>query len=293
MDVSVDTLQAKIRKKKNPTVVAMDLRENCIPAACLEAADGDLAAAYVTFGTKVLEALASVVPAVKFNTAYYEALGSAGMLALETLCKTAAELGFYVMMETNRCDLEAAAELEAKTWFGPALGTDAVCISAFTGSDGVRPYLPYCRDGEKSVFVLARTGNKSAREVQDLLSGDRVIHTVMMDLAMRWSTDLFEKSGYSRIGVVLGAADVHSLQTLRQRYDRLFFLVPGYGVQCLPARDLRHAFDKFGHGAVVEAAGGILDAWKKGDSDGSDFAERAAAAAEKMREDLARHVTVI
>lgn len=293
MDVSVDTLQAKIRKKKNPTVVAMDLRENWIPAACLEAAEGNLSAAYVAFGTKVLEALAPVVPAVKFNTAYYEALGSAGMLALETLCKTAADLGFYVMMETNRCDLEAAAELEAKTCFGPALGADAVCISAFTGSDGVRPYLPYCRDGEKSVFVLARTGNKSAREVQDLLSGDRVIHTVMMDLAMRWSTDLFEKSGYSSIGVVLGAADVHSLQTLRQRYDRLFFLVPGYGVQCLPARDLRHAFDKFGHGAVVEAAGGILDAWKKGDGDGSDFAERAAAAAEKMRDDLARHVTVI
>ena len=293
MDVSVDTLQAKIRKKKNPTVVAMDLRENWIPAACLEAAEGNLAAAYVTFGTKVLEALAPVVPAVKFNTAYYEALGSAGMLALETLCKTAADLGFYVIMETNRCDLEAAAELEAKTCFGPALGADAVCISAFTGSDGVRPYLPYCRDGEKSVFVLARTGNKSAREVQDLLSGDRVIHTVMMDLAMRWSTDLFEKSGYSSIGVVLGAADVHSLQTLRQRYDRLFFLVPGYGVQCLPARDLRHAFDKFGHGAVVEAAGGIFDAWKKGDGDGSDFAERAAAAAEKMRDDLARHVTVI
>ena len=291
MDVSVDTLQGKIRKKKNPTVVAMDLKEELLPAACLEAAGGDVAAAYIAFGTKVLEALAPVVPAVKFNTAYYDALGAAGVTALETLCRRAAELGLYVMIETNRCDLEAAAELQAKRYFGSGLPVDAVCISAFTGSDGVRPYLSYCRDGEKSVFLLARTGNKSAREVQDLLSGDRVVHTVMMDLAMRWSTDLFEKSGYSRIGVLFGAADVHSLQTLRQRYDRLFFLVPGYGVQCLPARDLRNAFDKFGHGAVVEAAGGILDAWKKGD--GSDFAERAAAAAEKMRDDLARHVTVI
>lgn len=291
--MSVDMLQGKIRKKKNPTIVAMDLRESLLPKACLEAAGGDMAAAYCSFGKGILEALAPVVPAVKFNTAYYAALGSEGMRALETLCAQSASLGLYVMLETNRCDLEAAAELEAKTCFGTRLNADAVCISAFTGSDGVRPYLPYCRDGEKSVFLLARTGNKSAREVQDLLSGDRVIHTVMMDLAMRWSTDLFEKSGYSRIGVLFGASDAHSLQTLRQRYDRLFFLVPGYGVQCLPARDLRHAFDKFGHGAVVEAAGGILDAWQKGDGDGSDFAERAVAAAEKMREDLARHVTVI
>ena len=291
MDVSVDTLQAKIRKKKNPTVVAMDLRENLLPKSCLEAANGDLAAAYIAFGTAMLEALAPVIPAVKFNTAYYEVLGAAGMTALETLCKKAKALGLCVMVETNRCDPEAAAELAAQACFGPALDADAVCISAFSGSDGVRPYLPYCRDGEKSVFLLARTGNKSAREVQDLLSGDRVIHTVMMDLAMRWSTDLFEKSGYSRIGVVFGAADVHSLQTLRQRYDRLFFLVPGHGIQGLPVRDLRYAFDKFGHGAIVEAAGGILDAWQKVDSD--DYAGSAVAAAEKLRDDLARHVTVI
>ena len=291
MLVSVDALQEKIRKKKNPTVVAMDLREDLLPEACRTAADGDLADAYLAYGTEALEALAPVVPAVKFNTAYYAVLGAAGATVLERLCQKAAELGFYVMAETNRCDPAPAAELAARRCF-VGLGADAVCLSAFTGSDGVGPYLPYCRNGEKSVFLLARTGNKSAREVQDLLSGDRVIHTVMMDLAMRWSTDLFEKSGYSSIGVVLGPSSAHALQTLRQRYDRLFFLVPGHGVQSLPPRDLRFAFDKFGHGAVVEAAGGILDAWQRAEN-GDDPIRRVVAAAEKLRDDLTRHVTVI
>ena len=73
--------------------------------------------------------------------------------------------------------------------------------------------------------------------MQDLLSGDRVIYTAMADLAMRWSEGLFGRNGYSQIGAVVGATYPQTLRLLREKYDRLFFLVPGYGAQGGTARE--------------------------------------------------------
>ena len=142
------------------------------------------------------------------------------------------------------------------------------------------------------MFLLTRSSNKSAREVQDLLSGDRVVYQVMADLAMRWSTDLFGTNGYSQIGLAVGATNPQILARLRDRYDRLFFVVPGYGAQGAGAKDAQYAFDKFGHGAAVMAGRSILNAWQKtGDAD--NYAQLAREAAEKMRRQLSGYVTVI
>lgn len=257
-----------------------------------------MAAAYGEFGRGVLDALSEVVPAVKFNTAWYDTLGPDGLRVLQELCAYARKKGYYVILETMRSDVEPAAELYAKACFAPAeqgglYEADALSLGAFLGSDGIRPYLPYCKEQGKSLFILAKTSNKSSREVQDLISGDRVIHQVMTDLAMRWSTDLFAPSGYSQIGVVVGATHPEILREMRRRYDRLFFLVPGYGAQGGTAKDVQHAFDQLGHGAVVAASRSILGAWKKSGSDGSDYKESTYAAAVKMRTDIAKYVTVI
>lgn len=307
--MSIDTLQTKIRKKKNPSAVGLDLQPDLIPKFLIEEAVAKhgknteaLAAAYLAAGEALLDALADTVPAVKLNTAYYELLGSDGVRVMQQLCASAKKRGYYVIVETMRGDVEDAAAIGAQTYFGSLeiegerivqYDADSLCVSAFLGSDGIKPYLPYCKTEDKSLFILAKTSNKSSREVQDLISGDRVIHTVMMDLAMRCGNDLLARSGYSEIGAVVGATHPAVLRTLREQYDRLFFLVPGYGAQGGTARDVQHAFDRFGHGAVVAASRSILGAWKKAESDGRDYQERAYQAAVKMRGDIAQYVTVI
>ena len=129
--------------------------------------------------------------------------------------------------------------------------------------------------------------------MQDLISGDRVVYTAMADLAMRWSAGLFGKSDYSEIIAVAGAPFPQILRTLRQKYDRLFLMVPGYGAQGGTARNVSEAFDRFGHGAIVSASRSILGAWQKAGSDGSDWAEQARQAALKMRDDISKYVTVM
>ncbi len=299
MDVSVDALQKKIRKTKNPAILCLDLAAERLPEQLAPPEEGP-AGRVCAAGSLLLGALAGVMPAVKLNTAYFEALGPAGAEALARLCRRARALDYYVILELNRCDPEPAAELLAQAYFGsadpagppPTCEADAVVLSAFTGSDGVRPYLARCRTRGRSVFLLARTANKSARELQDLIAGDRVVHTVVADLAMRWSTDLFGPNGYSQVGLVAGPPYGDALQRLRRQYDRLFLIVPGCGGPGLPVRDARMAFDKFGRGAAVEAVS-VTEAWQQAAAAGGDLAEAARAAAEKLRDQLAQWVQVM
>lgn len=307
--MSVDVLQAKIRKLKNPTMVGLDPTPDVVPQHILDAAyaeHGDtlqaVAAAYETFCTGILDALAGMVPAVKVQSACFSALGAAGVEVMQRLLREAEKRGYYVLLDLMRGDVGHIAELSAKALFGGVevgnntfypYACDAITINGYLGSDGVMPFLPYCREQGKNLVLLVKTSNKSSREVQDLLSGDRVVHTAMADLAMRWSAGLFGKNGYSEVMIAVGATYPDILRWMREKYDRLFLVVPGFGAQGGTARNVQYAFDRVGHGAIISASRSIIAAWKKAGSDGKDYREQAAAAAEKMKRDILDFVVVM
>ena len=244
--MAVDVLQAKIRKLKNPTMVCICPTIRELPLHIKEDARHKYgqtlraaAEAYKTFSFGILDALKDTVPAVSVISGAFSALGADGVAAMQEVLSYAASLGYYVLLDLMRADLGTTAEDLANACFGKIqvgeesftpYDCDGVLMSGFLGSDAVKPFAEFCREG-KNVFIVARSSNKSAREVQDLLSGDRVVYQVMADLAMRWSTGLFGTNGYSEIGIAVGATNRPVLETLRRKYDRLFFLVPGYGAQ--------------------------------------------------------------
>ena len=94
-------------------------------------------------------------------------------------------------------------------------------------------------------------------------------------------------------GAVVGATYPSDIRALRKRLEHTFFLVPGYGAQGGTAEDVRYAFDKYGHGAIVNSSRGIMCAWKKTGKDGLDFAQAARDAAIAMREDIKQFVTIV
>ena len=306
--MSIDRLQQCIRDKKNPSMVSLDPVADRLPPQLIEQAVAErgetlaaLALAYENFSRGILEALQDIVPAVKVRQACYAALGSAGMEALEKTLGYARELGYYVLLDTSAAAAPATGEALAKSCFGgltlgekhlePPLACDGLGILAYQGSDGTKPLLPYLAQ-DKSLFLLARSANKSAREVQDLISGDRVVYQVMMDLAMRWCGEKFGKSGYMGIGVVISGTQPDFLKRFRRKYDRLFFLVPGYGSWGAYGKDVQHAFDLAGHGAVICAGRSILYAYEKS-GDAAAYREKAREAAEKMRNNILQYVQVI
>ena len=306
--MSIDVLQAKIRSLKNPTMVGLDPIQELLPEHLLREAyekHGEtlkgLSEAYCAFCKGILDALQGTVPAVKIQSGCFQALGFEGVAAMEKVIAYAGELGYYVVMDTMRGDIDCTAEALAQAYFGGVkIGEntylpypcDAVMTNSYLGSDGIMPFTRFCKEG-KNVFLLAKTSNKSSREVQDLLAGDRIVYQVILDLAMRWSIDLFGKNGYSEIGVAVSGCHPGVLGAMREKYDRLFFLVPGYGAQGANARDVQYAFDKYGHGAVICAGRSIIYAFRKMGEPGEKYAECALQAAQKMCDQLSVYVTVL
>ena len=83
------------------------------------------------------------------------------------------------------------------------------------------------------------------------------------------------------------------MRELRRRLEHTFFLVPGYGAQGGTAEDVQYAFNKYGHGAIVNASRSIMCAWQKTGRDGMDYQEAARAAAVAMRDDIRKYVTIV
>lgn len=307
--MSVDALQDRIRKLKNPVMLGLDPYLPILPQHIVkDAFDAHgqtlhaAAEAYYRFCTELLDRLAELIPAVKLQSACFEALGAEGIAQMQRISSYAKARGYYVLIDSMRGDVGSVAEIYAQAMFGGVCvgetshklyECDALTVNGYLGSDGIKPFLPYCKREGKNIFVLLKTSNKSSREVQDLLSGDRVVYTAMADLVLRWNEGLFGKNGYGEICAVVGATFPQTMKLLREKYDRLFFLVPGYGAQGGTAKNVQFAFDRFGHGAIVAASRSIICAWQRMGSDGTDYLDHAEAAARKMKADIGKYVVIL
>ena len=297
--MSFDRLQQRIDDLQNPTVVGLDPALEHIPPQILDkhiAQQGETleaaAAAVVEFNRGLIDALYDIVPAVKPQSAYYEALGPAGVAALQETCRYAKSRGMYVICDGKRNDIGSTAEGYAAAYLGAVtvgsttispFDCDALTVNAYLGSDGIKPFIETAEKYDKAVFALVRTSNPSAGELQDkLIDGDR-LYTVVGDLMVEISRDTVGKYGFTRVGAVVGATYPEESAFLRARLKNTFFLVPGYGAQGGAAKDVVHAFDEHGRGAVINSSRGIIAAWKKS---GGDYAAAARAEAERMRSNL-------
>lgn len=288
--MSVDVLQEKIRKTKNPSLV-----ELALPVADLPAVFSRDAAGYGAFCRELLNGLKGVVPGVRFSFASFALLGGEGLTELSGLLKAASEAGFYVLLDAPEIWSVNGAQMVADTIFGvdTPYPCDGLLIPGYLGSDIIKPFLPYCKDGKKDIFVVSRTANKSAPELQDLLSGTRLVHAAAADHVNRYGGDTLGKFGYTRVGILAAASAAESLRSLRTKYPKLFFLLDGYDYPNSNAKNCSYAFDKFGHGAAACGGRSILCAWKEAENGEEQWLSHAVAAAERMKKNLTRYITVL
>ena len=288
--MSIDLLQEKIRKTKNPSVLELTLPVFDLPTGFARNGEG-----YAAFCRELMKYLQGIVPAVRISFAAFCLLGHDGLYHLSQTLNTAAELGYYVLLDAPELLSPAAAEVAADSIFGEEsiYPCDGLVISGYLGSDVIKPFLPYCRKEKKDLFVVTRTANKSAPELQDLLTGTRLVHTAAADHVNRHGADTAGKFGYTNVGLLAAASSAESLRNLRTKYPKLFLLLDGYDYPKANAKNCSYAFDRYGHGAVACGGTGITCAWKASQSDGEDYLEQAKAAAERMKKNLTRYVTVL
>ena len=206
--MSIDLLQERIRKMKNPSMLELTMPLCDLPPQYEQTAVG-----YGAFCRELLDGLKDAMPAVRVSFAAYALLGADGMTELAQTLKTAGELGYYVALDAPEIASPMMAKITADTLMGEGSGfpCDALVIPGYAGSDIIKPFLPYTKKQKKDLFVVTRTANKSAPELQDLLSGTRLVHTVAADHVNRYGEGTEGKHGYTRVGILAAASSAESL----------------------------------------------------------------------------------
>jgi orotidine 5'-phosphate decarboxylase subfamily 2 len=179
------------------------------------------------FAALLLEAAAPLAAAVKPNLAFFEAFGSAGLAALERLRATI-PADIPVIADAKRGDIGSTAARQAVALF-EVLGADAVTVNPYLGAEAIAPLV---ERPDRFAYILCRTSNPGAGEVQDLAlvadedAGARPerVHERIARLATRWGPG-------GTVGLVVGATAPEELATIRAIAPGLPFLVPGVGAQ--------------------------------------------------------------
>lgn len=291
--MSVDILQEKIRKLKNPVLVDLSFLPEHIPAHIREGVDETQA--HIRYCRELLLALKGAAAGVRFSFGQFAMMGEQGLRGLSELLELARDGGFYVLLDSAEILTPWAADRAARTFLAPdaPYPCDGLVVSPYIGNDAVKPFLPYCREGKKELFFALRTANKSAADLQDLLTGSRHVHTAAADLVCRFGDGILGKCGYSHLGGLASATASGVLMDLRRKYNRLFLLVDGCDYPGGNAKNCSAAFDRFGHGAAVCAGPSVTAAWYHAETDGSDFAEQAVQAVERLKRNITRYVTIV
>lgn len=292
--MSMERLQEKIRKTKNPSILDFDILPTHIPPQIM-AEEGKFLKAYTRYCMELMDGLRGMIPAVKFSFSGLALEGTEGLVTLTTLLDYAHNLGFYVILEVPDALSAQRAQINADAIFSEdnRWPCDGVLISSYIGSDGIKPYAANLADYNKTLFVAVRTANRSAMEVQDLLSGGRHVFEAKSDIVNRYKNPQPVKGGYDRVALVGPASSGPILRKMREKYKNLFILVDGYDYPNSNAKNCAEAADQFGHGIIVCAGASITGAWAIEGNDGTDFMMDAKEAAERMKKNLTRYFTIL
>jgi orotidine-5'-phosphate decarboxylase len=276
-----DRLYEAVRAKKTSLIVGLDPVYARLPAAIREHRqmndEFDAAAAVdaiFDFCTQTMRIVAPMVPAIKINIAFFEKYLWEGMETYYNLITEADDLGLEIIGDVKRGDIGHTAELYASAHLEnpemagleDTLAPDAITIHSYTGSDGIEPFAKMADKQGKGVFVLVRTSNPSAGEVQDFADADgkrmyEKVAEVVAEVANK--DERIGECGYSNIGMVVGGTAPDVTTALRHKYDKIWFLVPGYGSQGASSADCVRFCKPDGSGALINASRSIIYAYEK------------------------------
>lgn len=288
--MSVDKLQDRIRKLKNPSVIELNITKEQIPQF-LQEQEGSFVAACGKFCRETLYALKEIVPAVRFSYGYYALLGMEGIKLLHELLEVAKHCGYYVLLDTFELIHTNAVMQTVKMVFD--LPADGYIVSLYSGGDAIKPYVDMIQKSGKSVFVNIRTPNKSASQIQDLMTGTRLVYMAAADIVNRSGEHLIGRSGYSLVAGIVAANSVDSLKSVRNKHKKMFLMVDGYDYSNANAKNCSIAFDQLGHGAIVCAGSGVVAAWLDEEVDCRNYLESTVRAATRMKKNITRYVTIL
>jgi len=226
------------------------------------------------FCTQAMRIIAPMVPAVKMNIAFFEKYLWEGMETYYALISEADDLGLEIIGDVKRGDIGHTAELYAAahlenpelTGLEDTLAPDAITVNGFAGLDGIEPFARMADRQGKGIFVWVRSSNPSAAAVQDFADADgKTMYEKLAEIIAQIANEpeRIGNRGYSNVGMIVGGTTPQVSAALREKYDKVWFLVPGYGSQGASAADCVRFCKPDGTGALINASRSIIYAYEK------------------------------
>jgi len=228
------------------------------------------------FNRAIVRATRDLVCAYKPNVAFYESLGLSGLEALRATVDFIREEapGVVVLADVKRGDIGSTNLRHAASLFD-VWGFDAATVNGYVGGEAMEPLL--ARE-DKGVFVLCRTSNPGAAEIQDLTvvayGGEMPLYQAVATRAARWNR-------LGNVGLVVGATYPSELRSVRSLCPNMPILLPAVGAQ---SGDLAAAVaagaDQSGRNLLVSSSRAVTYASR----DPADFESAARDVAVGLRD---------
>lgn len=235
------------------------------------------------FNQEIIDHTSDMVAIYKVQIAFYEQYGISGLEAYRDTLAYLRRKSSLTIGDVKRGDIANTGDAYARAHFSGDFEADFITVNPYMGYDTLEPYLDYINSGQKGIFVLLRTSNPGAKDIESQMVASKSIYQMVGDTLSQMGKDYMGSSGYSSIGAVVGATSPEELKTLRKDYPSMFFLIPGYGAQGGQAKDVALGLED-GNGSVINSSRGLITSHLESGS--TDIGRYAKIAVEKMREDL-------
>ncbi|HEY3498345.1 MAG TPA: orotidine-5'-phosphate decarboxylase [Polyangiaceae bacterium] len=258
-------LEAAVLRTGTPVIAGIDPDIHQLPEAFKP--ESNSAAAWApkvrAFCSEVLAAVADLVPLVKFQSAYFEQLGPAGVGVLGELMVEAKQRGLLVILDVKRGDIGSTSSAYAEAYLNPhalsGMGADAITLAPYMGTDSLQPFVDAAKKYGSGLFVCVKTSNPGSKDLQDQpLGSGELVYARVANFLRPLAESLTGASGWSSLGAVVGATFPQAAAELRGLLPRSTFLVPGIGAQQGEIASLKNFFDAEGRGALVSSSRAII-----------------------------------
>ena len=248
------------------------------------------AAAVAAHCRALIDAVGPACVAAKPQLACFERLGAPGWAALAEVVEHARGAGLVVLADAKRGDIAVSAAAYGQALVGATpspfgdvagLGADAFTVSPYLGVDTLEVLLDAARTARGGMFVLVRTSNPGAADLEDLeLAAGGPLWARVAAIVDGLGGSGLGASGLSDVGAVVGATAPEHVARMRELMPHAPFLLPGIGAQGGRVEDMAPAFAPGRAGGLVSASRSIASAHE---ATGAAPVAAARAEAERLR----------
>ena len=246
---------------------------------------GDVKKDVFNFNKEIIDATKDLVAIFKLQIAFYEAMGIEGMKAYYMTMKYLKDNGLLSIGDIKRGDIASTAKEYAKAHFEGEFAADFITVNPYMGFDTLEHFYPYLEKGTNGIFVLLRTSNPGAKDIEYLNYNGEPLYYHVGDQLEKLGKQFIGKNGISALSMVVGGTHSEEAVEIRNRYKDTLFLIPGYGAQGGKAKDISIYLGSENKG-IVNSSRGIILAYKKEDKGEDNIGLCARNAVINMREDI-------